>query len=145
MQRVTEEHGKDEEHADDLDEALAGACVRLDDSHDCARCAPTLEIDERNRACGDDRLDGSNLTAIDYARRAQRQNQSLAVVGDEKRRDLAGAECLSGIGIGNSHVGAHGPRRETPDEEQGDRGDHERSAGPIANWAAFERDRGERA
>ena len=80
MECVTHEQHGDDEQAAELDDALRRAGVRLDHSNDGARGAPALEIGERNRRGGDDRLDRSNLVAVHEAGLAKREHEPGAVV-----------------------------------------------------------------
>ena len=101
---VTDEQHGDDEQAAELDDALGGAGVRLDHAHDGARGAPSLEIGERDRAGGDDRLDRADLVAVHDARLAKRENETGAVVRDGEGGDLSRAQRLRGIGVGDARV-----------------------------------------
>ena len=106
VERVGDEQREHENEAAELDEALGGAGVRLDYANERSRCAPALEIGQRDGARRNDRLGGAHLPSIDSAWRAKREYQTSAVIGDGERGDLAGAQCLGGFRIGEACVAA---------------------------------------
>ena len=141
MQRVSDDQREDENEAAELDEALGGGGMRLDDAHDGARGAPALEIGERHGSRGNDRLDRANLVAIDHARLAEGEHEPGAVVGDRERGHLPRAQRLCGLGVRDAGVAASDGRCIAPDEKHGDDRHDENAGRPVLDRAASEGDR----